>query len=147
MNEKIEIRNLTTVIATISAGKTSIPNAIFNIKFLEVSSHIGTKFVYIIRYNSKVGQVLIFYHLLVKKIGKSENNDFYKDNSSVIKGSENIAKKNAEINEKLKKKNAPFEEIFYMTEVGEVSLIKDEEYLKNYDLVDIPGLSEYLPPE
>ena len=34
-----------------------------------------------------------------------------------------------------------------MTEVGEVSLIKDEEYLKNYDLVDILGLSEYLPPE
>lgn len=34
-----------------------------------------------------------------------------------------------------------------MPEVGEVSLIKDQEYLKNYDLVDIPGLSEYLPPE
>ena len=62
MNEKMEIRNLTPVIATISAGKTSLLNAIFNIKFLEVSSHIGTKFVYIIRYNSKVGQVLIFYH-------------------------------------------------------------------------------------
>ena len=147
MSEKIEVRNLTPVIATISAGKTSLLNAIFNIKFLEVSSHIGTKFVNIIRYNSKRGKVPIFYHLIVKKIGNSENYDFYKDNNSVVTGSENIAKKNAEINMKLKQKNAPFEEIFYMTEVGEVSLIKDEEYLKNYDLVDIPGLSEYLPPE
>ena len=147
MSEKIEVRNLTPVIATISAGKTSLLNAIFNIKFLEVSSHIGTKFVNIIRYNSKRGKVPIFYHLIVKKIGNSENYDFYKDNNSVVTGSENIAKKNAEINMKLKQKNAPFEEIFYMTEVGEVSLIKDEEYLKNYDLVDIPGLSEYLPSE
>ena len=62
-------------------------------------------------------------------------------------GDEEIAKKNAEINAELKKKNFLFEDIFYMTEVGEVSLIKDQEYLNNYDLVDIPGLSEYLPTE
>ena len=144
MNEKIEIKNLTPVIATISAGKTSFLNAVYNIKFLEVSRQIGTKFVNIIRYNPNVGKVPIFYHLILKK--KYNDYDFYKDKKTEVKGSENIAKKNAEINAELKqKKNFLFEDIFYMTEVGEVSLIKDKAYLENYDLVDIPGLSEYLP--
>ena len=43
MNEKLEIKNLTPVIATISAGKTSFLNAVYNIKFLEISIQIGTK--------------------------------------------------------------------------------------------------------
>ena len=30
-----------------------------------------------------------------------------------------------------------------MVEVGQINLIEDKEYLKNYDLVDIPGVSEY----
>jgi hypothetical protein len=37
----------------------------------------------------------------------------------------------------------PYEELFYMIEVGESDFIEDKEYLKNYDLVDIPGVSEY----
>ena len=150
MTEKIEIRKLTPVIATISAGKTSLLNAIFNIKFLEVSSGIGTKFVNIIRYNPYVGECPIFYHLILKSIGKdnkSQEYNFFKDKKSLVKGSENIKKANKEINTLYKQKEPPFEEIFYMTEVGKAALIKDEEYLKNYDLVDIPGLSEYLSSE
>ena len=144
MLEKIEINYLTPVIATISAGKTSFLNAVYNIKFLEVSRQIGTKFVNIIRYNPKVGKEPIFYHLIVKK--NHYDYTFYKETNTEVKGSENIAKKNAEINAELKtKKQFAFEDIFYMTEVGEVSLIKDEKYLEKYELVDIPGLSEYLP--
>ena len=41
------------------------------------------------------------------------------------------------------KKNINYEELFYMIEVGETNLIEDKEYLKNYDLVDIPGVSEF----
>ena len=147
MNQKININNLTPVIATISAGKTSFLNAVYNIKFLEVSRQIGTKFVNIIRYNPKLGKTPKFYHLIVKKNSRTKDYDFYKDTNSEVIGDEKIAKKNAEINAELKKRNFLFEDIFYMTEVGEVSLIKDEEYLNNYDLVDIPGLSEYLPSE
>ena len=147
MSQLIELRNLTPVISTISAGKTSLLNAIYNIKFLEVSNRIGTKFVNIIRYNPKVGKVPIFYHLFVKKNSRRGDYQFFMDINSIVEGSEKIAKKNAEINAKLKEKNVPFEDIFYMTEVGEVALIKDMEYLEKYDLVDIPGLSEYLPPE
>ena len=102
MNEKLEIKNLTPVIATISAGKTSFLNAVYNIKFLEVSRQIGTKFVNIIRYNPKVGKIPLFYHLIVKKNYKDY--DFYKDKKTEVKGSENIAKKNAEINAELKQK-------------------------------------------
>ena len=36
-----------------------------------------------------------------------------------------------------------YEELFYMIEVGESDYIEDEEYLKNYDLIDILGVSEY----
>ena len=34
-----------------------------------------------------------------------------------------------------------------MIEVGESNLIDDDEYLKNYDLVDIPGVSEFRRPD
>ena len=140
MNQKININNLTPVIATISAGKTSFLNAVYNIKFLEVSRQIGTKFVNIIRYNPKLGKTPKLYHLIVKKNSRTKDYDFFKDTNSEVIGDEKIAKKNAEINAELKKRNFLFEDIFYMTEVGEVSLIKDEEYWNNYDLVDIPGL-------
>ena len=146
MEEKIEIGNLVPVIATISAGKTSLLNAIFNIRFLEVKSGIGTKFVNIIKYNQNI-TIPRFYHLIVKKNDTEKNYEFFRDTKSIIIGDEKIKKANMEINKKLKETSMPFEEIFYMTEVGGVSLIQDKEYLKNYSLVDIPGLSEYLSPE
>ena len=149
METKIEIKNLCPMIAMISAGKTSILNVIFDIDFLEANAGIGTKFVNIIRYNPEVGKVPIFYHLNVKNVGNG-NYEFYKDPKTLIVGKENIKKKNIEINNILKEKkekNDKYEDLFYMIEIGEVNFIKDKEYLKNYDLVDIPGVSEYRPPE
>ena len=32
-----------------------------------------------------------------------------------------------------------------MIEVGEANFIEDKEYLKNYDLVDIPEVNKYKP--
>ena len=144
--EKVQINYLCPMIAMISAGKTSILKVIFNIDFLEASSGIGTKFVNIIRYNPSVGKNPRFYHLILKENG-NENYDYYKDIKSEVVGKEAIKAKNIEINQKLKEKDVPYTELFYMIEIGETFFIKDLEYLKNYDLVDIPGVSEYRPPQ
>ena len=144
MTQKIEITNLTPIISTISSGKSSFLNIILNIDFLQVTSGIGTKNVNIIRYNPNVGNNPKFYHLFVKKEGNKEDYQFFKEIETEIEGKINIKNKIIEINENLKKKDSPFEDIFYMIEIGEAGTI-DEEYLKNYDLVDIPGLSEYIP--
>ena len=142
METKVEIKNLCPMIAVISAGKTSILKVIFDVDFLEVSAGIGTKFVNIIRYNPNVGKNPKFYHLIIKDKGEGDY-EYYKDqNFPEVIGKENIKKKNEEINQELKNKNVPYEELFYMIEVGEVNFIEDKEYLKNYDLVDIPGVSE-----
>ena len=141
---KIEIKNLSPMIAMISSGKTSILKVLYDVDFLEVSAGIGTKFVNIIRYNPKVGKEPKFYHLIVKK-GQNGKYEYFKDpNFKEVIGSEDIKKKNMELNEQYKsKQNVPYEDLFYMVEVGHSNLIGDEEYLKNYDLVDIPGVSEY----
>jgi len=65
---KVEIRNLSPMIAMISSGKTSILKVIYDIDFLETSPGIGTKFVTIIRYNPEVGKEPKFYPLIVKKV-------------------------------------------------------------------------------
>ena len=144
MTQKIEITNLTPTTSTISSGKSSFLNIILNIDFLQVTSGIGTKNVNIIRYNPDVGNNPKLYHLFVKKGGNKEDYQFFKEIETEIEGKNNIKNKIIEINENLKKKDSPFEDIFYMIEIGDAGVI-DEEYLKNYDLVDIPGLSEYIP--
>jgi len=144
---KVDIKNLCPMIAMISAGKTSLLNIIFNVDFLETNSGIGTKFVNIIRYNKNVGKTPLFYHLILKNIGNG-NYEYYKDPKTVISGKENIKKAIVDINQKLREQeHCNYEELFYMIEVGESNLIDDEEYLKNYDLVDIPGVSEFRRPD
>ena len=144
--EKIEIKNLCPMIAMISAGKTSILNTIYDIDFLETSAGIGTKFVNIIRYNPEVGKNPKFYHLILKPIGNGDY-EYYKDTKTEIIGKEEIKKKNKQKNEELKEKDIPYIDLFYMIEVGECNIIEDKEYLKNFDLVDVPGVSEYKPPD
>ena len=148
METKVEIKNLCPMIAMISAGKTSILKVIYDIDFLEATSGIGTKFVNIIRYNPEVGKNPKFYHLKLKNIGNG-NYEFYKDyNFKEIIGKDNIRQKNISLNSEFKKRtDVPYEELFYMIEVGEANFIEDKEYLKNYDLVDIPGVNEYNPNE
>jgi len=133
------------MIAMICAGKTSLLKVFYDIDFLESSVGIGTKFVTIIRYNPEVGKNPKFYHLLLKKVGK-EDYEFYKDTRFVeIIGKENIKKEIKKLNAAYKKASFKYEDLFYMVEVGETNLIKDLEYLKNYDLVDIPGINEFNP--
>ena len=142
MESIVKINNLCPMISVISAGKTSLLNVLFNIDFLESSAGIGTKFVNIIRYNQDVGNNPKFYHLKIKNIGNS-NYEFYKEKSTEIIGKEAIKKRNKELNQIYKNREISYEELFYMIEIGENNFIEDKEYLKNYDLVDIPGVSEY----
>ena len=130
------------MIGMISTGKTSLLKVLFDIDFLESSPGIGTKFVNIIKYNPNVGKFPKFYHLKIKNLGFG-NYDFYKENNTEIIGKEKIKKRNKELNEKLKNKDIPYEDLFYMVEIGESIFIEDKEYLNNYDFVDIPGLNEY----
>jgi len=148
METKIEINNLCPMIAVISAGKTSILKVIFDVDFLEATAGVGTKFVNIIRYNPEVGKNPKFYHLKLKNLGNGDY-EYYKDPKfKEVIGKENIKEKNKQLNEAFKKTDkTSYEDLFYMIEVGEVNFIKDKEYLKNYDLVDIPGVNEYNPDE
>lgn len=140
---KIEVKNLCPLVAMISAGKTSILRVLFDVDFLEASAGIGTKFVNIIRYNPDVGKNPKFYHLKLKDIGNGDY-DYYKDpDFKEVIGKQEIKQSNEKINQELKNKTVPYEELFYMIEVGECGFIEDKEYLKNYDLVDIPGVSEF----
>ena len=148
MENKVEIKNLCPMVAMISAGKTSILKVIFDIDFLEATAGIGTKFVNIIRYNSDVGKNPKFYHLILKDVGNGDY-EFYKDpDFKEVVGKENIKKENINLNAEFKNmKDVPYEKLFYMIEVGESNFIEDKEYLKNYDLVDIPGVNEYNPDD
>ena len=145
IHQKILINNLCPMIAVISAGKTSILKVLFDFDFLTTSAGIGTKFVNIIRYNPEVGNEPRFYHLILRKTRDNEY-EYYKDEESEIKGKKEIKEKNQELNDEFKNKQIPIEDLFYMVEIGEANYI-DKEYLKNCDLVDIPGVSEYLKSE
>ena len=140
--QKVSINNLCPMLAVISAGKTSILKVLFDIDFLTSSAGIGTKFVNIIRYNPEVGNCPKFYHLILRKT-RNDEYEFYKDNYTEIIGKKEIEEKNKKLNDEFKNRDIPFQDLFYMVEIGEANFI-DKEYLKYYDLVDIPGVSEYV---
>ena len=80
------------------------------------------------------------------------NLDFLETNSGIGTKFVNIIryikKAIVDINQKLREQeHCNYEDLFYMIEIGESNLIEDEEYLKNYDLVDIPGVSEFRRPD
>ena len=139
--EEIKIKNICPVIGMISSGKSSILNSLFNMDILEANPKVTTKIVTIIRYNKDIDDNPIFYKLSLEK---EENTDykFYKDKTSKITGKDNIKQEIKKLNQKLNKKEPEYEDIFYMLEIGQKNL--EEDFLKNYDLADIPGVSEHI---
>ena len=138
----VKIKKLVPVAAKISAGKSKLLNTLLNIKFLECKAGIATKFINILRYNPNIKKPL-FYHLKVKGLG--DKYEFYKDLSEEIyEGEEKIIEANKAVNKKFfNETNIDYEDLFYMTEINTEPFIQDKDYLKNHDLCDIPGLSEY----
>ena len=119
----------------------NILNALFNMDYLEATPEVTTKIVTIIRYKENLTNPR-FFQLILKNDG-NDNYTFYKKNDSEISGMENIAKKVKKLNEELHQKIPVYENIFYMLEVGQVNLI-EKDFLKNYDLADVPGVSENI---
>ena len=108
---------------------------------MEVSPGTTTKFVTIIRLNKNLNEPK-FYKLNLKK--ENDNYEFCKDEKTEIIGEEQIKKKIKEINEGLRGNNGlNYEELFYMLEIKKVYFIQ-EEFLERNDLVDVPGVSEYI---
>ena len=144
MTTDLKIKNICPVIGMISSGKSSILNALFNMDYLEVTPEVTTKIVTIIRYNSSVTNPK-FYKLQLKK-EKNDDYSFHKINSSEIIGKEKIRDKIKNLNKELHQKEPKYEDIFYLLEIGQVNFIENE-FLKNNDLADIPGVSENIKHE
>ena len=76
--------------------------------------------------------------MTIKKEGEKYN--FYRDsNYNIISGKENFIKENKNLNE-YNSQNFKYEDIFYMTEINNSPLFKDENYLLTHDLCDVTGL-------
>ena len=76
----------------------------------------------------EIGNEPRFYHLILRKTRDNEY-EYYKDEESEIIGKKEIKEKNLELNDELKNKQIPIEDIFYMVEIGQANYI-DKEYLK-----------------
>ena len=79
----------------------------------------------------------------VLEINNNSNFYFIKDGQEAI-GEKEIVKRISEINkEEVNVKEPKYDNLFYMLETNIVN-IKNEEFLKNHDFYDIPGLNEYI---
>ena len=140
IEKEIRIKNICPVIGMISSGKSSILNSLLNIDFLEATPQVTTKIVTIIRYNKDAKENPKFYKLSLLK-EENKGYKFYKDKDSEIIGSQKIKKEIKRLNKELNQKVPKYKDIFYMLELGEAKFI-EEKFLENYDLADIPGVSE-----
>jgi len=87
----IESRKAIPVIGMVSSGKSTFLNSLLGIDVLEAKNDVTTKFVCIIRNNSKLSEP-IFYHLNL--INDSKTNDYiYNQDGEISKGNEEIKKK------------------------------------------------------
>jgi len=141
MKGEIKIKNICPVIGMISSGKSSILNSLLNMEFLEVTPQVTTKIVTIIRYNKDVKDNPKFYKLRFLLQRQNNSYKFYKEEDSEIIGIEKIKQKIIDLNKELNQKEPKYEDIFYMLEIGESKFI-EEKFLQDYDLADIPGVSE-----
>ena len=140
--KEINIKNICPVIGMISSGKSSILNSLFNMDFLEASSDVTTKIVTIIRYNKDIQNNPKFYKIELSK-SSDDQYKFYKMEETEITGHDKIKEKIKNLNKDLKDGDPEYEDIFYMLEIGKAEFIQ-EHFLENYDIADIPGVSEHI---
>ena len=133
------------VIGMISSGKSTFLNSLLGIDVLETKDDVTTKFVCIIRHNSKL-KLPKFYHIILEQKENSEDYSFIKDGEE-LEGKENILKKISNINVNESEKAEPdYENLFYVLETN-ITNISNEKFLNEYDFYDIPGLNEYIKNE
>ena len=141
MNE-IKDKFAIPVIGMISSRKSTFLNSLLRIDLLETKDDVTTKFVCIIRHNSKLKQPK-FYHIKLEKKEDSEDYIFIKDGEE-SEGKQNILKVISNINVDESKKAEPeYENLFYVLETN-ITNLSNENFLNEYDFYDIPGLNEYI---
>ena len=146
---EINLRKSIPIIGTISSGKSLFLDNLLGLNLLESSSSITSKFVCIIRHNKSLLEPK-FYHIELIENGKDQKTGMIEYNAKregeIITGHENIKETIKKINKEqkdIKDKNIEYKELFYILEIN-ITNIKNEELLNNYDFYDIPGLDEYI---
>ena len=138
------------IIGKISSGKSTFLNSILQGNFLSSASGIETKFICILRHNSKCDSPMLFKCEL-----KQENLDYkykklkyyYFEKKDEIKGNilENIKVINENLSnyeKKISKNERDINKYFYILELN-IPFFEENEELANYfDFMDIPGLNE-----
>ena len=141
--EKIEDKKAIPIIGMISSGKSTFLNSLLGIDLLETKDNITTKFICVIRHNQSIHEP-IFYHINLEKEPNSDNYIYYKDDKEKESiGSEQIKERISKINKEEYGNEPAYENLFYMLEI-KVKNIENNEFLKEYDFYDIPGLNEYF---
>ena len=140
MSEKIKSKYAIPVIGMISSGKSTFLNSLLGLDLLETKDDVTTKFVCIIRHNKSLKEPK-FYHIKLEE-EENENYSFIKDGEEYY-GKEDILKRISNINTDESKKEPDYKELFFVLETN-ITNIKNEEFLNNYDFYDVPGLNELL---
>ena len=140
MSEKIKRKYAIPVIGMISSGKSTFLNSLLGLDLLETKDDVTTKFVCIIRHNKSLKEPK-FYHIKLEE-EENENYSFIKDGEEYY-GKEDILKRISNINTDESKKEPDYKELFFVLETN-ITNIKNEEFLNNYDFYDVPGLNELL---
>ena len=142
-NNLIENRKAIPVIGMVSSGKSTFLNSLLGIDVLEAKDNITTKFVCIIRYNSKL-QSPKFYHVILKENQNSNDYNYYKEGEEA-EGLENIKKMISSINSNNKESDSEpnYINLFYVLETP-IQNIENKDFLSKYDFYDIPGLNEFI---
>ena len=118
------------VIGMISSRKSTFLNSLLRIDLLETKDDVTTKFVCIIRHNSKLKTTKILSYKTIKK-EDSEDYIFIKDGEE-SEGKENILKVISNINVDESQKAEPeYENLFYVLETN-ITNLSNENFLNEY---------------
>ena len=129
MNE-IKDKFAIPVIGMISSRKSTFLNSLLRIDLLETKDDVTTKFVCIIRHNSKLKTTKILSYKTIKK-EDSEDYIFIKDGEE-SEGKQNILKVISNINGDESKKAEPeYENLFYVLETN-ITNLSNENFLNEY---------------
>jgi len=142
----METRKILSVIGNISTGKSSFLNYLIGSDILQTGNSLKTRFIIIIRHTENDEPVLSH---IIRKVSAYE--DLYikvedDQGKKEYKGRNEIIEKIRSLNETLKKVEdegkLDYSEHLYLLETR-IKNIYNKDFLKSFDLADLPGLNNY----